>query len=391
MKINHGFEAWNQPYLFQAMEETLASFSPDQRADIISLGIGDPDIPTPRPIREAIIREHQSQYYGYPTARGRNDLRDALSRYYAARFDTHVPPEAIFVGPGAKTDLFDLNAVFSEPGDSVLIMDPAYPVYRDAAAYRKNTIIYLRGTMENHYQPELPPGSDLDGLALIYLCYPNNPTGAEASREYVGHVVDLALTNNALVIMDIAYADFVPGNGCSSAFSIFSIPGGDIAGIEVGSFSKPFSMTGDRLSWVAIKNPEAARFWHRYRSNRDSGVSCYDQAGGLAALTRPDVLDIVRRNFEEYGRRADIVASALTDLGFPFCGLKNTPYAWFKIPCTDDVRAAERILREARVILTPGSGFGEAGRGFLRATIFQPEDRLKAAFERIGQLDFSLA
>lgn len=389
MKINQGFSAWNQPYLFQAMEETLESFTPAQRADIISLGIGDPDIPTPRPIREAIIREHRTRYHGYPTSKGRIDLREALSQYYAQRFDVTISPENIFVGPGAKTDLFDLNAVFSEPGDSVIIMDPAYPVYRDAAAYRHNRILYLRGTMENGYQPELPPASALDRLALIYLCYPNNPTGAEASRHYISTVVELAMEHDALVIFDIAYADFVPGNRPSGAFSIFSIPGGETVGIEVGSFSKPFSMTGDRLSWVTIQNPEAARYWHRYRSNRDSGASSYDQAGGLAALTDPDVGGIVRENFAEYGRRAAIVKSGLSALGFPFCGLQNTPYAWFKIPCPDDTAAAAYILREARVILTPGNGFGDAGRGHLRATIFQPEDMLKTAFDRIGTLDLS--
>ncbi|MBN1297623.1 pyridoxal phosphate-dependent aminotransferase [bacterium] len=386
MRINRGFSAWNRPYLFQAMEATLSSFSPEERADIISLGIGDPDLPTPEPIREAIIREHRSRYHGYPTAQGRLDVRTALAEHYYRRFNVNIDPSMLFIGPGAKSDLFDLNAVFSNPGDTVIILDPAYPVYRDAAEYRGNRIHYLSGSVENNYQPPLPPDGELDHLALVYLCYPNNPTGVTASRTYVAEAVELAQRHGAMVIMDIAYADFIPGNGRSDAFSIFDIPGGDAVGIEVGSFSKPFSMTGDRLSWVAIKNPKAAAFWHRYRSNRDSGVSNYDQAGGLAALVDPAIQAIQHKNFAVYGRRARILRDGLQTLGYPMIGLDNTPYAWFSIPIQDDLLAAHRFLTEARVIVTAGSGFGPAGRGFLRATLFQPEERLQEAILRMQSI-----
>jgi len=389
MKINKGFESWDRPYLFQAMEQTLAEFSPEERKNIISLGIGDPDIPTPEPIRRAIMAEHTSQYYGYPSAQGRLDLREALSEYYSRRFNVIMSPDEFFMGPGAKTDLFDLNAVFSNPDDSVILMDPAYPVYRDAAEYRHNKVIYLHGTLENNYQPELPANSNISNLALIYLCYPNNPTGAEADQAYIQGMIDLAIKNNAMIIMDIAYADFIPGNTPSSAFSIFQLPGGDKVGIEVGSFSKPFSMTGDRLSWVTIKNEKAAKFWHRYRSNRDSGVSSYDQAGGLAALTDPEVKQIVKENFDIYGKRAKILKSGLDNLGFKWTGLTNTPYAWFQIPTKDDVEAARFILQHTGVIFTSGSGFGPAGQGFLRATIFQPADKLDEAVERLRKIDFT--
>lgn len=390
MRINSGFSAWNHPYLFQAMEQTFSRLPAGQKEQVINLGIGDPDLPTPAPIREAIIREHRTRYHGYPTSRGRLDLREAIAAYYHDRFGVILHPDDIYVGPGAKTDLFDLNAVFAEPGDTVAIMDPAYPVYRDAAGYRRQTIHFLRGTLDNNYQPDWKPPSRNSGpLALIYLCYPNNPTGVSTSVDYIQKLIDIALQVNCMIIMDIAYADFLPGNTEPSAFSIFNLPGGDEVGIEVGSFSKPFSMTGDRLSWVAIKNPGAGKYWHRYRSSRDSGASNYDQAGGLAALTDPEVAAIVRSNFEIYGRRAAIIRNGFSSLDYPLTGLDNTPYAWFKFPCSDSVAAARFLLREAGIIFTPGTGFGPAGEGFLRATIFQPEQRLSEAIDRLKKLDLS--
>lgn len=389
MRINSGFNVFNQPYLFQKMEQTYSEFSPERKSQVINLGIGDPDLPTPAPIREAIVREHQTKHYGYPTSQGRLDLREAVCKYYDDRFGVSMNPDQIFIGPGAKTDLFDLNAVFAESGDSVVILDPAYPVYKDAAGFRKQSIHFLTGTLENNFQPVLDVLKIDNPLSLIYLCYPNNPTGVSASKDYIQSFVDLANTNQCMIVMDIAYADFVPGNGESSSFSIFNLPGADAVGIEAGSFSKPFSMTGDRISWVAIKNRVAAQHWHRYRSSRDSGVSNYDQAGALAALTDPHVKDIVKSNFEIYGKRARILRQGIQSLGFKMTGLDNTPYAWFKSPNPDSVRSAEFLLEKAGVMLTPGVGFGPAGEGFLRATIFQPEDRLYDALERMRNLDMT--
>ena len=372
------------------MEQVYSGLPAEKKNQVINLGIGDPDLPTPGPIREAIIREHRSRHHGYPTSQGLLVLREALAKYYLNRFNVIMHPDEFYIGPGAKTDLFDLNAVFAEPGDTVAIMDPAYPVYRDAAAYRGQHIHYLKGSMENAYQPDWEdPPKDSGPLALFYLCYPNNPTGVTASREYIQNLIDIALSCKSMIIMDIAYADFLPGNREPTAFSIFDLPGGEDVGIEVGSFSKPFSMTGDRLSWVAIKNPEARKYWRRYRSNRDSGVSNYEQAGGLAALTDPDVKKIVRSNFEIYGRRVEIIRTGVKSLGFPMMGLDNTPYAWIKFPGANSEAAVRFLLQESGIIFTPGSGFGPTGEGFIRATIFQSEQRLAEAMERLTSLDFS--
>jgi LL-diaminopimelate aminotransferase len=389
MKTNRGFQSWNKPYLFREIEEKLRSFSKERRANLIPMGIGDPDLPTPAGIREAISREHLNRYYGYPSAEGRLDLREAIAEYYFERFQVGISPEQILVGMGAKTDLFDICGVFANHGDQVIILDPAYPVYCDSTMFRGQEILFLPGSPANNY---LPPVNETllrdDALALIYLCYPNNPTGALATREYVETMMKLARERSAMIIFDIAYADFVPGNKPSEAFSIFSIPGSEDAGIEVGSFSKPFSMTGDRISWVAIKNKAALEAWRRYRSNRDSGASNYDQAGALAALTDPSVKADVRTNMEIYGRRKVIFMEAFARAGIHISSLDNTPYVWFPSPIPDSRKAVRILLERSGLLLTPGAGFGPAGEGYLRATIFNSEEKLQEAVKRYFQTDF---
>lgn len=387
MRINQGFETWNHPYLFQQLEDILKNFSEEERSEVISLGIGDPDLPTPSAIRAAMSREHLTSYHGYPCVEGRIELRTALAEYYDRRFSVQTDPAEFLIGPGAKTDLFDLPAVFSNPGDSVIILDPAYPVYCDSATFRGLRIHFLNGTPQNEYRPALTdPARQDPSIAILFVCYPNNPTGAVATPEYLQQIIAFALSKQAVIIHDIAYADFTPGNTPSSGFSIFSLPGAEECAIEIGSFSKPFSMTGDRISWVLIKNTRMRTLWRRYRSNRDSGVSEFDQAGAIAALTDPDVLSAVRENMETYGRRARILQSGLAKLGLAPSGLSNTPYAWFKSPFPDSRFSTEFILKHARVLFTPGSGFGPGGEGFLRATIFKPESVISEAIVRMERI-----
>ncbi len=388
MSVNRGFDSWNRPYLFQQLEDIMRGFSDSERCDVISLGIGDPDIETPFPIRAAMAAEHLNRYHGYPSVDGRMELREALAQYYEERFHIEADPTHFLIGPGAKTDLFDLPAVFSNPGDSAVILDPAYPVYCDSCTFRGIRIHFLSGTPENAYLPPIPPTAEADpSIALIFLCYPNNPTGAIANRPYVHQMIEFALEKKAVIIHDIAYADFTPGNKPSQGFSIFTLPEADRCAIEVGSFSKPFSMTGDRIGWVYIRNSELRSAWRRYRSNRDSGVSEFDQAGAIAALKDPAVKPIVRANMEVYGRRAELLEQGLASLDLSPSGLANTPYTWFRSPIPDSRRATEILLKEARVLVTPGAGFGPGGEGFLRATIFQPEVSIVEAISRLRKLN----
>ncbi len=390
MKSNSGFQNWNQPYLFQELEDILKGFTESQRREIIPLAIGDPDLPTPVGIRDAMVRSLRDNYFGYPSIEGELKLREAISEYYFQRFGVGVAPDEIFVGPGAKTDLFDLCAVFADPGDTVMILDPAYPVYRDAALFRKLDICYLRGTAANGFQPPVPEDmQDADSAALIFLCYPNNPTGVTASEGYIQEMVHYALKTGTMIVHDIAYADFKPGNSAPETSSIFSFAGGDRTGIEVGSFSKPFSMTSDRISWVAIRNPVARKLWRRYRANRDSGVSQHIQAGALAALTDPGVQTQVAENMSVYGERAAALKAGIKAMNLTVSGLENSPYAWFQSPLPDSKKAAGIILKQGKIQVTPGIGFGPAGEGYLRATIFQPIEKIRTALSILAQLDFN--
>jgi LL-diaminopimelate aminotransferase len=391
MKKNSGFRNWSGAYLFQGLEDSLSRLSPAEKKEIIPLAVGDPDLVTPAGIREAMIKSMRDKYFGYPSVAGTLELRETLAAYYLTRFKVVIEPEDILIGPGAKTDLFDLCAVFAERGHQVAILDPAYPVYRDAAVFRELEIIYLEGDPDNHYQPEFDESRIRSNLLdLIFMCYPNNPTGAVASKSYAQSMIHTALRQDALIIYDVAYADFVPGNKPSSAFSIFSCDEADKVAIEVGSFSKPYSMTNDRISWVVIRNKEIRDLWRRYRSNRDSGVSTHLQAGAVAALTDQAVQEQVRSNMIIYGRRADLLRTGLMDAGIRVAGLDNSPYAWFRSPISDSTKTARILLENARIQVTPGIGFGPAGEHFLRATIFQSQDRIAEAISRFLKIDFSL-
>ncbi|MBN1355532.1 pyridoxal phosphate-dependent aminotransferase [bacterium] len=392
MKIHPHFASWEKSYLFQELEETYRNLPPGHRNRVIPLAIGDPDLPTPAGIREAMIRACRDRYFGYPSVEGRKDLREAITRHYRTRFNVAVHPDEILIGPGAKTDLFDLCAVFARPGDIGAVLDPAYPVYSDSLTYRGVRIEWMTGTPQNGYMPypRIAP-ADAGRLALIYLCYPNNPTGITATRSYARDMIDFAVRGDALIVHDIAYADFMTGTDSTEAFSIFALDGAEDIAIEVGSFSKPFSMTGDRIGWVVIRNRKARMQWRRYRSNRDSGVSEIVQLGALAALSDPDVTREVRDNMRIYRERADILMEGLSGMSDMVMGLRNSPYAWFKSPIPDSRKAAGIILEKALVQVTPGVGFGPAGEGFLRATLFQPADKLREALNRMRSLSFETA
>ncbi|MBN1551967.1 aminotransferase class I/II-fold pyridoxal phosphate-dependent enzyme [bacterium] len=389
MTFNKGFKKWDRPYLFHDLEVTLRSMPEKKRNNIVRLAIGDPDLPTPEGIKEALCRSVRSKYYGYPCTQGRIDLREAIVEYYQKRFKVMVHPDEIIIGPGAKTDLFDLGQVFSNPGNQAMILDPAYPVYCDTALYHGLNPIYLKGSESNNYQPPIPSDIDISSTDLIFSCYPNNPTGVTASRSYIKELLEFAISSKSMLIFDIAYADFIPGAGTSEAFSVFNLPGAEEVGIEVGSFSKPFSMTGYRISWTVIKNPIARQQWLRFRSNKDSGVSDHIQTAAFHALTDSFVAQDVVHNMKIYGERASLLVNGLRELGLMVRDLKNTPYAWFSSPISDSKLAAKIILEKALVQVTPGVGFGSAGEGFLRATIFQSDELIEEALSRLKTIHLS--
>lgn len=385
VRVNRNLE--NIPPYWGAQLEQLVAKQKEEGKDVIPLGIGDPDLPTPQPIVEAKIKELRERYYGYPTSKGRKDLRETLACYYGQRFGVDVSPDSFTIAMGAKNDLFDISRVFSNPGETVLMPEPAYPPYVNGATIDGCEIVYLPCTKENNFEPELSLIEGLERVAILYLCYPNNPIGITIKRSTLMRLVELAREYGFLILYDIAYCDFVPGGKPfvpnPNAPSIFEFPGADEIGIEVGSFSKPFSMTGDRLSW-AVSMGKINEIWTNYRSNRDSGVSEYFQVGGIAAFS-PETFEIVERNMGIYGQRAKILESGFKEMGLECNPITNTPYAWVECPEGFTSKAfVEKNLNEACVVLTPGNAFGPSGEGYFRATIFSK--RLEEAIQRMKQV-----
>ncbi len=390
VKFNSGFSRLKETYLFMEIFG-LAQRKRLEGVDIIDMGIGDPDLPTPWPITEAAAKElnpKTGRYHKYPSPLGMKELRVALAEYYRKRFPRHggYAPENFIIGAGAKTDLFDLVGVFTDPGDKVLLLSPVYPVAENRSFFNDLESIYLLATEENDFAP-LPSNQitakELDDVALSYVCYPNNPTGATVELPYLRKLVDEALEHDLAIIYDNSYSDF---SEKPFAPSILQVPGAEEVAIELNSFSKPYSMTGWRLSWVCAFG-EIMKKWIQYKGNRDSGTSNYLQVGGVVALTDPRVPPIVGENMRTYAERAKRLEEGFNDLGLVCNPLRSTPYAWAEIPSGFTSRTfCYRVLNKAGVLFTPGSGFGSCGEGYFRATIFQPIERIEETLERIRNL-----
>ncbi len=354
-----------------------------QGIGVIDLGVGDPDIPTPVQIAEAAVAELKN-YHGYPAYSKGVDLRKSLANYYKRRFNVDCNPEDFSLGNGAKTDLFDIGGVFSNPNDTMIIQAPTYPVYEAAAIIDGRKIKHAICTEKNNFNPvpsqELS-SADLKNAAVAFYCYPNNPTGAVADKKHLKKLVDDAHSYGFTIVSDNAYCDFSPGRK-PFAPSIVEIPDAADVAIEIGSFSKPYSMTGYRLSWTLSKG-KINNIWSTYRSNRDSGISMYIQRAGVEALENKDVAKQVEKNMIAYGERARVLEEGFKKLGMKCNKIDHTPYAWVNVG--GDARAfSKRMLEKAHVIVTPGDVFGPGGEGYIRATIFQPKDKLQEAVEKMG-------
>ncbi len=353
-----------------------------QGITVIDLGVGDPDIPTPSQIVEAAVAELK-KYHGYPAYSRQNDVRKSLAAHYKKRFGVDCAPEEFSVGNGAKTDLFDIGRALSNPNEGIIIQAPTYPVYEAAAIIDGRKITHVVCTEKNNFNPvpsEELSKKELQETAVAFYCYPNNPTGATADKKHLKKLVDDAYAYDFTIVYDNAYADFSAGVK-PFAPSIFEVQGAEDVAIEIGSFSKPWSMTGFRLSWTLSKG-KINKIWSAYRSNRDSGISLYIQRAGIEALENPEVEKQVEKNRKEYGERARLLEKGFKKMGLTCNKIDHTPYAWVNV--AENGRAfTQKMLEKAHVILTPGDAFGPGGETFIRATIFQPQEKLKEAIERI--------
>jgi LL-diaminopimelate aminotransferase len=375
------------PYAFAQLERKIA----DKRAagvDVISLGIGDPDRPTPALIVEAMQEAvTEAETHSYPSNRGRADFREAVSDFYARRFDVTLDPATeIIPAIGAKEAIFNLNLAFLDPGDYALAADPGYPVYTGGPWLAGGEPVLMALEPELGFIPDLAAiDEDVARRSkLMFLNYPNNPTGAVAPEGFFERVVEFAREHEILVVHDNAYSETTFDGYRAPSF--LATPGAKDVGIEVFSLSKGYNMTGWRCA-VVVGNAQAIETYWQLKTNIDSGLFEAVQLAGVAALS-PDADAEVASMNQLYKRRRDLVCDALQKIGVDVRRPKSTIYVWAPVPEGFDSSEAycEHVLERVGVVLTPGAVYGPAGEGWFRISLTTPDDRLLEAVERLGTL-----
>ncbi len=375
------------PYLFAELERKIAA----KRAagvDVISLGIGDPDAPTYAPIvaaMQAAVADPST--HRYPTNRGRTEFREAVAEFYARRFGVQLDPELeVMAAIGAKECIFNLNLAFLDPGDVALASDPGYPVYTGGPLLAGGEAVLMPLEPELEFAPDFEaiPAQQLERARLMFINYPNNPTGAVVPPGLFERAVELARRSEVLVVHDNAYSETTYDGYVAPSF--LATDGAKEVGIEVFSLSKGYNMTGWRCAAI-VGNAEAiAQYW-RLKSNVDSGLFEAVQLAGAAALS-PEVDGEVRAMNAVYQRRRDLVCDALAQAGVEVTAPKGTIYIWAPVPGGFESSAAycEHVLEQVAVVISPGSAYGASGEGFFRISLTTPDNRLTEAVERLRAL-----
>jgi LL-diaminopimelate aminotransferase len=375
------------PYAFAQLERRIAA-KRAEGVDVISLGIGDPDRPTPPLIVQA-MQEAVSEpgTHRYPTNRGRDEFRAAVRDFYARRFDVTLDPDSEVVpGLGAKEAIFNLNLAFLDPGDYALAADPGYPVYTAGPWLAGAEPVLMALEPERGFVPDLEriEPEILRRAKLMYLNYPNNPTGAVVPDGFFARVVELAREHQILVVHDNAYSE-VTFDGYRAP-SFLATPGARDVGIEVFSLSKGYNMTGWRCA-ALVGNAQALRAYWQLKTNIDSGMFEAVQLAGAAALA-PDADTEVASMNELYRRRRDLVCEALRAIGVDVRPPRSTIYVWAPIPdgFSSSAEYCEHVLEHTGVVLSPGAIYGPAGEGWFRIALTTPDERLLEAVQRLGAL-----
>ncbi|MGB9885439.1 MAG: pyridoxal phosphate-dependent aminotransferase [Moorellales bacterium] len=371
------------PYLFRRIEEKIERAAREGK-DVISLAIGDPDQPTPAHVVEAMVREvRDPANHSYPTSVGLMEFRSAVTEWYRRRGVEVDPAGEVVTLIGSKEGLAHLPFCYLDPGDVALITDPGYPVYRNCTLLAGGEPYFLPLRPEKGFLPDLAavPSEVARRAKLLFLNYPNNPTGAVAGLEFFREAVEFARQYDILVCHDAAYADITYDGYRAPSF--LEVPGAKEVAIEFGSLSKPYNMTGWRLGWAA-GNRQAVSVLGRLKSNLDSGCFQAVQRAGVAALLGPQ--DCVRQACRLYQERRDLVIEALNSMGWNLTGPKASFYIWAPVPRGyTSAEFVETVFERALVILTPGEEYGPAGQGYFRLSLTVNTDRLKLALERMRQ------
>jgi LL-diaminopimelate aminotransferase len=370
------------PYLFAEMERKISE-KRNSGVDVISLGIGDPDLPTP----SYIVKEMQRQVayaanHRYPSNWGLAEFAEAAASFYQRRFGVELDPKLEFFPLlGAKEGLAHICLSILDPGDLALVPDPGYPVYAGGSIIVGAEVRYLDLAAENGFLPNLDEISEEEALRakVLFLGYPNNPTTAVVQDGFFEKVVAFAKRYNIVVVHDNAYSELTYDGYVAPSF--LSVAGAKDVGVEFFSFSKPFNMTGWRIGFAVGNHEVLAHLW-RLKTNIDSGM--FDALQRTAAFILNGPWDFVREMCDVYKRRRDLLAEALVSVGIQVPKPKATVYMWVPVPAGySSAGFGEHVLDQAGVVVTPGPGYGPAGEGFVRLSLTTPDDRIAEAVDRI--------
>lgn len=397
--MNENFNNLVPNYLFAEVAKRTNEFikaNPDKR--VIRLGIGDVTLPLAPAVIDAFHKGvdemgKKETFKGYPDYEGYAFLREAISAYYKKNAGVDISPDEILVSDGAKSDCGNIGDIFSKD-NTVLVTDPVYPVYVDSNIMSGRKILYADSTAENGFAAMPDKNVKAD---IIYLCSPNNPTGSAYTYDQLAEWVDYAKSLGAVILFDAAYEAFITEE--DKPRSIFEIEGARECAIEMCSLSKTAGFTGTRCGYTIIpkelmfKNEKGEdvsvyKTWYRRQATKFNGVS-YPVQCAAAAVFSDEGQKQIRENIAFYQENAKIIAEALDEMEIYYTGGKNSPYIWLKCPGDMDSWAFfDKLLKEANVVGTPGSGFGKNGEGYFRLTAFGDRENTKEAVERIKKLKF---
>jgi LL-diaminopimelate aminotransferase len=368
------------PYLFAELERKISE-KKAAGVDVISLGIGDPDTPTPQPVVDALaVAARDAGTHRYPSNRGRPELREAFARFYDRRFGVALDPGTEIVPAlGAKECVFNLNLAFLDPDSIALAADPGYPVYTGGPLLAGAEAVLMPLVPERAFAPDLDAiGGEVARRArLLYLNYPNNPTGAVVPDGLFERAVEFAREHDVLIVHDASYTETTFDGYVAPSF--LATPGAKDVAVEVFSLSKGWNMTGWRTAAIAGQADAVDAYW-RLKTNIDSGIFEAVQLAAAAALDAgppPEMAEI-------YARRRDLVCGALREIGVAVTPPKGTIYVWAPVPeGHTSASYCEMVLEESAVVVSPGSAYGPNGEGFFRISLTIADERLEEALERL--------
>jgi LL-diaminopimelate aminotransferase len=373
------------PYLFAEIDRKVSE-ARARGADIISFGVGDPDLPTPPHIVDALVAAARDPAtHRYPAYTGMPAFRESIATWYERRFGVKLDPlEEVQPLVGSKEGIFHLPVAFVDPGDVALVPDPGYPVYETGTILAHGEPVLLPLLEANEFKPDFTsiPPDVLDKARVLWLNYPSNPTAACVDVDLFAEAVELCRANDILLAHDAAYTE-ITFDGYVAP-SVLQAPGAMECAVEFHSLSKTFNMTGWRIGWVAGA-PEAIEAVKRLKTNIDSGIFDAVQRAGIAALEGP--VDFLERTVDTYRRRRDLLCDGLKSMGIVVEPPRGSIYVWVPVPEGHTSESfTTYLLDEADLVVAPGNGYGPTGEGFVRFSLTLPDDRLEEGVERLRRI-----